>query len=384
MRVCFFGTYATGPGYPVNRFLLEGLRLAGADVTECREELWGDSFLHRVAGKGGVRGLWQAVRRLPGAYRRLARQYRREGEHQCVVVGYPGYLDVRLARFLLRRRRSRLLVLVGFISLYDTAVLDRGRWRPGSLVARLLRHLDRQAFSSADLVLVDTQAQARHYAALLGLPEWRFHRSFVGHEFTGLDLSQPTWTASEPDCFRVLFYGTYVPLHGVDVILEAAVLLAECPEIHFELVGNGQLYPAIRASAARCGLPNITFVDRWLDAGEMAERVRAADVCLGVFGTTDKAARVIPFKVLGALAWGRPVVTRDSPAIRELLQDRQSALLCAPGDGAGLARALLELRADPGLARAIAAGGRAAYQVRAAAAAVGRELLGAVDRRVHG
>lgn len=383
MRLCFFGTYVTSAGYPVNRFLLEGLRRSGAAVEECREELWEDGFLHAAIGRQGVGRLWRVARRFPGVYRRLAGRYRRLTEHRCVIVGYPGYLDVALARLLLRRR-SRLLVLVAFISLYDTVVTDRQRLRPGSLLAKLLRRLDRFSFGCADLVLVDTQAQARHYAALLGLPEWRFHRSFVGHEFTGLDRAEPSWRAAEPGRFRVLFFGTYVPLHGVEAILEAAALLRECPEFEFELVGSGQLYPAIRATAARCGLTKVTFVDAWLNAGELADRVQEADVCLGIFGTTAKAARVIPYKVLGALALGKPVVTRDSPAVRELLQDRESALLCAAGDGAALARALLELRADPDLACRIAAGGHAAYRARAACEAVGRELLGALTRRVQG
>ncbi len=383
MRVCFFGTYVTGAGYPVNRFLIDGLRSAGAAVTECREELWPAGPLHAAAMRPGVARWLALLRRLPGTRRRLAQRYREQAPHECVVVGYPGYLDMGLARRL-ARRRHRLLLLVAFISLYDTLIVDRQRWRPNGWVAWLLLRLDRYAFRRADLVLVDTHAQARHYAALLDMPLWRFHRSFVGHEFAAVAALAPAVADPPAGEFRVLFFGTYVPLHGVDVILEAAALLADCTEVRFELIGNGQLYPAMRATAARLRLTNVDFVEQWLNASELAARVRVAQVCLGIFGTTDKAARVIPYKVLGSLALGRPVVTRDSPAIRELLVDRASALLCAPGDGAALARALLELRADPELATQVAATGRAIYEARAAGAAVGRELMGAIRRRVRG
>ena len=45
MRICFFGTYTVAEGYPVNRFLVNGLRESGVEVEECREELW-EGFLH--------------------------------------------------------------------------------------------------------------------------------------------------------------------------------------------------------------------------------------------------------------------------------------------------------------------------------------------------
>lgn len=74
--------------------------------------------------------------------------------------------------------------------------------------------------------------------------------------------------------------------------------------------------------------------------GDLRRRVAESDVCLGVFGCSDKAARVIPNKVYDALAAGRPTITRDSPAARELLTDGETALLVPPGDGAALAAAL--------------------------------------------
>ena len=63
----------------------------------------------------------------------------------------------------------------------------------------------------------------------------------------------------------------------------------------------------------------------------------ASDVCLGVFGTSPKSQRVIPNKVFDALAVGRPVVTADTPAVREVLTHGEKAWLCPPGDPDALA-----------------------------------------------
>ena len=40
MRVCYFGTYSTGPGYPRNRVIIKGLRENGIEVVECHKEIW--------------------------------------------------------------------------------------------------------------------------------------------------------------------------------------------------------------------------------------------------------------------------------------------------------------------------------------------------------
>ena len=175
--------------------------------------------------------------------------------------------------------------------------------------------------------------------------------------------------------FRVLFFGTYVPLHGVETVLAAAACLRDTPGLELLLIGNGQLYPQIRQEAERLQLSRLRFIDHWMSPEGLREQVAQADVCLGIFGQTAKAARVIPLKVFDALALGRPIITRDSPAIRELLEHEKNVLLCPAGDGAALAAAILRLQADPALAQTIAAGGLACFQQHAAPAAVGRTLL---------
>jgi glycosyltransferase involved in cell wall biosynthesis len=372
MRVCFFGTYTLAAGYPVNRYLIQGLREAGVDVEECREELW-RGFLHQTFSGLKPLGLVGLALRACVGYVRLLRRYWRSGPHEWVIVGYPGYLDVWLARLLTLWGRRRV-ALVAFISLYDTAVVDRGQIPAGSLRAFFLRQVDTWAFHAADVVVVDTHAQGEHYAQLFGLAPQRFRRSFVGHEFGSGPASLKGSDDVGPEQLRVLFFGTYVPLHGVDVILEAAALLNGEAGIEFVLIGDGQLYQSMVQRARMLELQRVQFVSAWLDAQALQRQVVESSVCLGIFGCTDKAARVIPYKVHGALALARPVVTRDSPAIRELLVDDESALLCAPGDPQSLAAALRRLAREPQLRTRLAAGGHRAYLEQSAPMAVGKAL----------
>jgi len=107
-------------------------------------------------------------------------------------------------------------------------------------------------------------------------------------------------------------------------------------------------------------------------------RVVAGDVCLGVFGTSDKAARVVPNKVYDALAAGRPLVTADSAAARELLQDGRDALLVPAGDGAALAAALRRLLDRDERSR-LGAAALELYRRRCTPEAVAATLLSALE-----
>jgi len=370
MRICFFGTYTTAEGYPVNRVLIKGLRQAGAEVFECREELWGP-FLYRSLAGRALRRLAGLLLRLPLCYLRLMWRYWRAPAHEWVVVGYAGYLDVHLARFLNLFRRRRV-ALVSFISLYDTAVLDRQQIRRGSPRAGLLWLVDRCAFGAAHRVLADTDAVCAHYAELFRLPRERFARSYVGEDGDQFRLA-PAPAGERP--LQVLFFGTYVPLHGVEFIVEAAALVSAASDMRFTLIGSGQLYPGLRAQVDQGGPGNVEFIDAWMGTAALVERIAACDVCLGIFGTTAKAARVVPYKVFDALAVGRPVVTRDSPAARELLTDGEHAMLCAPGSGQALAEALRRLERDAALRLHLAEAGHNQYLRRGSPRAIGADLV---------
>jgi len=66
---------------------------------------------------------------------------------------------------------------------------------------------------------------------------------------------------------------------------------------------------------------------------------------------------VVPNKVWQAAAAGRPLVTRDAPALREVLRPGEHCLACPPADPAALAEAIGRLLDAPGFAEGL---GRAA------------------------
>jgi glycosyltransferase involved in cell wall biosynthesis len=328
------------------------LRGAGVDVHEEHVSVW-----------DGLREGWSAgparATRLAVAEARLV--VRRPRGFDAFIVGYPGHLDLPAAR---RAARGRPLVFNPLVSLADTLVGDRRRFRPGSVAARALEAIDRRAFRSADLVVADTHAHAQFLADLAGLAVVEV--CLVGAEDR---LFRPGWRP--PQRFTALFVGKLIPLQGVETILAAARL---APDIPFRIVGSGQL-----ASLLSSPPPNVEHVP-WVEYDRLPAELHRAGCALGIFGTTGKAQRVIPNKAFQALACGTPLVTADTPAARELLANGDSALLVPPGDPEALAGAVRDLAADDELARRIAAGGRATYERHASEAVLGPRWRGIIER----
>ena len=344
MKVIYFGTYERD--YPRNAQVISCLWRAGVEVRERHEPVWDG---RRSSWRAGMRD----AARLALAEARLLRAPRERFD--AVIVGYPGHFDLPAAR---RAARGAPVVFNPLISLADTFVEDRGRFRPGSMAARALQLVDRRALRSADLVVCDTQANADHLAELAGLDPSRVAVCLVGAEER---IFSPGWRPQEP--FTCLFVGKLIPLHGLETILEAARL---APELPFRVVGSGQLEPLLAGAPA-----NVEHVP-WVDYEQLPEELHRAGCALGVFGTSGKAARVIPNKAFQALACGTPLVTADTPAARELLVDGDSALLVPPGNPGALARAVSRIAADPSLAQKLSDGGLAAYREHAS-----EEVLGA-------
>jgi glycosyltransferase involved in cell wall biosynthesis len=349
LRVLYFGTYERD--YPRNAQVISALRGAGVEVIEHHEPVWE----HR-RDNWAVR--WTVAFRLFLAELRL--RWTRHDVFDLVLVGYPGHFDVPHAR---RVAGKRPLVFNPLVSLHDTMVGDRSRFREGLFTARILWVVDRRALRAADLVVADTEANADFLAELGDLARERVQVCLVGAEDR---LFHPGWRPDKP--FRVLFVGKLIPLHGLETILEAARL---APELDLRIIGSGQLAGLLDELP-----PNVEWV-RWVDYDALPREYWGAGCALGIFGTSDKALRVIPNKAYQAIACGTPLITGDTAAARELLRDEESALLVPPGDPAALAEAMRRVAADPELARRLSRGGRAVYEERAS-----EEVLGERWRRL--
>ncbi len=240
-------------------------------------------------------------------------------------------------------RRHVPLVFDPLISAYDKQVLERGKMSRDSNRARRLRQWERQLFALADLVLADTQGHAKFFHDTLEVPDQRIRVVPMSADEA---LFQPTPAkAARADAVEVLFFGSFIPLQGPEVIVEAANRY-QGPPVKWRLLGDGPLLAACR-DRVRSGVP-IEF-EEWLPYRALAARIAQANIVLGIFGNTPKSSRVVPNKVCQALACGRPLITRASPAYAKGLcaQADSGITWVPPDDPDALAHAVAGLASAP-------------------------------------
>jgi glycosyltransferase involved in cell wall biosynthesis len=151
----------------------------------------------------------------------------------------------------------------------------------------------------------------------------------------------------------VIFFGLFTPLQGTPVLGQALRMLTGSTNVHVLMVGHGQDYACTRALAA--GASFVQWRD-WVPIDELAELTATYDVCLGIFGDSPKAMRVVPNKIYQGAAAGCAIITSDTEPQRRTLGN--AAHFVRPGDATALAGALRTLAGDRAQLRTLQAAAR--------------------------
>lgn len=338
LRIVFLGSYDKGK--PRVRNLLEGARSVGIDIIECNADIWDGvadkSKLDTISLRLLYLFKWLISRP------KLIISYCRTPYHDVVIFPYPGVLDA-LIFYPFTRARRVLTLLDGFISVFDTTVSDRKLVTRVHPLARVIYWLERFAARSVDAVVVDTPVHARHLERVFDLPLNSVESVPVGVEQRVFKRTayQP-WQGDRP--IEVLFFGQFIPLQGALTIVEAIRLSKISPslKLNWTIIGEGQESIDFDTRMVEYQLDSVKRV-RWVPYHQLPDYIAAADICLGIFGTSGKALAVIPNKVYQALAVGRPLLTANTPGIQSLSCLSPAIELVKPGDPAAILEGLEKL-----------------------------------------
>jgi glycosyltransferase involved in cell wall biosynthesis len=343
VRILYFGIYSKGDVYPRNRNIMRALAFHGHDLEEIHYELAG-SFNDRIKISRNVIELMKFIISVLVSYVSLSVAFCRAKSPEAVIVGHPGYFHIHLARFLCLFCKSRpVLIYDIFIPLYNAIIEDRQLAPNNSLRAKLIHAVEKSCCNQADINLVDTLEHCDYISSEYSVPADRVMRVLVG--------ATPAERSEAHQCkpgsvLNVIFFGTYIPLHGIDTILEAANILSPDHSINFELIGVGQLKPSMLEYARENNLDNVTFTD-WIAPDKLLEYIAGFDLGLGIFGSTKKSSRVIPTKIFDMSMIGMPFITSDTPAIREIFSNGINSVLVPPNNASALATAIKDFANTP-------------------------------------
>ncbi|MCK4923067.1 MAG: glycosyltransferase [Bacteroidales bacterium] len=198
---------------------------------------------------------------------------------------------------------------------------------------------DSRALKRADLILADTLSHKNYFTEKFNVPSEKIRVAPIGvitNDFFPIKVK-----GGDRNKIIVGFYGSFIPLHGIDVIINTAEILKAHKHIKFRLIGNGILFSKMQKMAEKKFLQNIDFVG-WKPYSELNEEINNFDIALGIFGQSKKANMVIPNKLFHYAACEKVIISRKSDAITEIFDHDQNISLCEPNPH-GLASAILAI-----------------------------------------
>lgn len=355
MRVCFLGAY--DPEYPRSTVIKKGLRLNGVEVSECR-----------------LRKKYKFWLRYPFLLSRYPFTCARQ---DLLFVPEFCQKDVPLAR-ILAFLTSKRVVFDPLAPRFETKITDWKRKPLNSWQARWNFRIDHWAFKLSDLVLADTRAHKEYYCQEYGLSSEKVEILPVGFDD---DLFKPSAPLEGKRSFTVLFFGSFLPLHGADVIVDAARIVSKRdPSVRFKLIGSGQTLPQVKSMTSELGLSNVLF-EGWSPLNALPQRIASSDICLGIFGRTEKARRVVPHKVFQAMGMRKPVITARTPAVEEFFSHRENIFLISESHPELLAQAILDLKEDTVLREEISEKGYQLVRQKFSPKSIGRTLIKILEKK---
>lgn len=212
----------------------------------------------------------------------------------------------------------------------------------------LARRLERFLYARASHLLVNSPAY-RDYLIELGVPASKI--SFIANgvdpgmflvDIVGEDVrTQYNLTRK----FIVTYAGAMGMANNLEVVLEAAALLNDLPDIHFLMVGDGKDRVKLGALAAQMGVQNVTFTGS-RPKSQMPSILAESDVCLAVLRDIPMFRTTYPNKVFDYMAAARPVVLAIGGVIRDVVEAADGGIAVQPGSPQEMSEAIRTLYSD--------------------------------------
>lgn len=250
----------------------------------------------------------------------------RVSQFDTVFVGFAPQLVLPFWRWKMKKAD---IVIDFFISMYDTLCCDRKKISESGLLGKLLHKMDAITLRMAEKVICDTAAHGEFFCTEFGVAPDKLETLYLEADskvYYPRTVERPEHLC---DKFIVLYFGSVLPLQGVDVVWKAMDLLKDKKNIFFFFIGPLENGPVS---------DNISYI-KWLPQEKLAEYIEMADLCLaGHFNASiAKASRTIPGKAYIYRAMGKPMILGDNPANHELFTEGDGVSFVEMGNPQALA-----------------------------------------------
>lgn len=275
------------------------------------------------------------------------------------ALGLHG-LALRLLTF------GRVKSVVWCMDLLADAAEALGVVEPGSLGARLAHWPERLSLRGANAVVALGPCMRGRLEGHGVRPE-RIHEIGVWADGEEVPRTEPGSGTLRKELglegrFVVMYSGNAGLVHDFDSTLEAMKRLRDDERIRFVFAGGGPRLPELKAAAETNGLRNVSFLP-YFPRERLGEALGLADAHLVTLRRGMEGV-VVPCKLSGALAAGRPVlaVAPEGSTVTRVVRAAGAGFALPPEDAQGLVEALRRLAGEPALALAMGRRAREAFE----------------------
>ena len=383
MRVLIFSQYFWPETFSINE-LVKGLIEKGMDVDVltgkpnypegsiyadyrawgCQTEGWQGATVYRIplAPRGARNALRLAINYLSFILSGLvfAPWLLRRRNYRIIFVYAPSpILQAIPALFLGWLKGCPVVVWVQ--DLWPDTLESTGYIRNPHLI-RLVGLVVRFIYRHTDLLMVPSKAFVKWVAALARHQRIEYYPNSVDPVFASPPEVALPEVPGLTEGFSVLFAGNVGTLQAVHVIVEAATLLKDYPDVRFVVMGQGSRWEWMRQQVEARGLTNLYLPGRF-PVEAMPGIMQKASVLLVTLLNQPIFAATVPNKVQAYMAAGKPIVACVNGEGARLVIEADAGLAAPAEDASALADAVLSLyRMTPQERERLGANGRRYYE----------------------
>jgi len=266
---------------------------------------------------------------------------KRKHDPDIYILGFRGHEIFWLVRLI---TRGKPLIFDSLMSPYHSLWDDKKFGALGKIVGFFVFFFEKKVLNSSDFIFTDTQAHISYLHNTFSIPEIKIAALPVGSSENKTGTKSPATPNNlqhlPADRLKVLFYGSFLPLHGIDVLTDLINQCINLPICFIFIGGKGKplrkFLKAIDNSPKNC----VTHIP-WVEYDELVNNIIPnVDIGLGgPFGNTPQAQKVITGKTSQFLSQGITTVVGKVDCETSFL-DRDNCLLVNQGCSSEIRRQL--------------------------------------------
>lgn len=224
------------------------------------------------------------------------------------------------------------IIIDYYVSVFDTVVLDRKWFKENSILAKVAIKMDRFFIKVGSNVIFLNKTEKNRYCKLASIVSEQDKFKIIPLCVDEVKEIKSGFVYGEKEKLTICWWGSYLPLHGVNNLLEAAsILQRKNINVEWYFFGNSKEKGApYRKQAEDLHLDNCVFIDDYtFKNGKLLSFLKKnCDLALGNFGESEKSKNVLINKILDASAMKVNLLTGYSNAVSEFFDGDENIFMC--------------------------------------------------------